>query len=405
MKKNKKYITMLSLASMIFDARIQREAKALRDAGYIVTILYIEDQQFFYSLPDPEKAWIDYQNDMVGIKSVRIFLRSRRWSWLPSFLNKLFQAIELFFSFSFGVIKHKANVYHCHDLAPAVFAWIGKLVYGAKIVYDAHELEVEVTDANAFIKSFRRWYEKKIILQSSLSITVNRYIADHMEKEYGKPVQVIGNKPFSVAKEKLEKKLLRQKISLPPNSKIVMYVGYLHPKRGINEMVEALAFLDEDIIFLLMGTGRIKEYKTILNKIIAKNNISPERVKFIGPFPPSEVIHYLSGADISVMLYQAQTNNSVINAPNKLFQSIMARVPVIASHNKSFPGYIYDNGIGKIGETVDETNPKLIAKKVESLINASNIDQIKVNIEKYAQEVSWEVEAKKLVKYYSEFVS
>ena len=386
---------------MIFDARIQREAKALRGAGYDVSIVYVEDQEFFRSLPDPEQAWTDYNKHMEGIKTIRYFLMSRTWRFLPSSVNKMFQAIELFLKFTYAVIRNRANYYHCHDLTPAIFAWLGRTIYGAKLVYDAHELEVEAGGASESKKKRKRAYERFTVKNSALAITVNDYIADVMKENYGKEVKVVGNKPLYVAKQDLRPGLLKKEAGIPEDAKAVLYVGYMHLARGIDKMVEALRFLPDDIYFLIMGTGRLDEYKKILFEIADAEGVDKNRIRFVGPFPPSDVVKYLSGADVSVMLYQATTSNAIINAPNKLFQSVMARVPVVASANKSFPVFLYENPCGTIGETVTETDPEDIARGVMKVLLPENQNEFKKNADCFAGKVSWEQEAEKLVNAYA----
>jgi Glycosyl transferase 4-like len=141
--RSNKRVCMLSISPILFDSRIQQEAKTLRDEGYKVTIICIEDQQSISSLAHLEDLLFAYDQDMRGIDTKRFFLKSRDWRWLPKVIHKTLQAIELFLRFIWAVTVHRADIYHCHDLTPGIFAIWGKVFHQARVIYDAHELEVQ----------------------------------------------------------------------------------------------------------------------------------------------------------------------------------------------------------------------------------------------------------------------
>ncbi len=394
-------VCMLSVSPMLFDARIQREAKSLRDAGYDVTIIYVEDKQSLSNIPNIERVWNSYQREMHNIHTKQVFLRSREWKWLPKYICKFLQAVELLLKFSWMVTIHRAEVYHGHDLTPGIFCILGKLLHRAKIVYDAHELELQAK--NPFGLALQRFYEKFLIRCSDAVITVNEPIATIMNSQYKRRIDIIANRTEYIPVDCLRVKLLRHTIDLPIQTKIIMYVGYVTPNtRGIEQVFKALSLLSEDIIFLIMGVGRLESFKNYTMGKIKQLNINPQRVQFIGPFPPDQVVHYLSGADISVALYQSNlSQNNQLNAPNKIFQSIMAQVPVLASNNETFPQFIHNNGVGSIGELVDENNPREIADKVVQMLQTECQMQYRKHTEILARKYSWQSEAQKLINLYA----
>ena len=391
---------MLTVTSIIFDSRIQKEARALRDAGYEVTILSVEDQELMRGVADASATWQAYLASTPGITTRRFFLRARTWKWLPKPVNKALQAVELFFKFGRAVLRNGADIIHCHDLTPALFAWIGKWRYGAMIIYDAHELEVDQQASGGIKARLLAIYERQMIRRSSHVITVNAMIRDIMQDRYGMPVHVIENRPEYLPADRLDTQKLRRELQVPDDRRIVLYVGNLSLTRGIDKMVEALKYLDHSIHFYIMGTGRIQEYKAQVEDLLRTHRIDQERVRFIGPYPPGDVIQYLSGADVSVLLYQPTSNNMLFNAPNKLFQSIVARVPMVASHNKTFPGLIRPNTDEAIGVTVDATDPVAIAAGLEALLDEDYYRQARVNLQQRAKEVSWASEQEKLIRIY-----
>ena len=247
-------ITMISFAPMIFDGRIQNEAISLRDVGHDVTILFVDDQEFIASIENPDRAWSEYLSNMEGVKSVRLWMRSRMWTVLPKPIRKFAQAIELFFKMSFCVLNNKADVFHIHDLQPAFFGLMAQLLHGAYLIYDAHELEIE--QGKPGLCGWRRkalaCWENIIVMRSFRSITVNRDIANRMQKMYGGEIEVVENHPRKVVEVQKHKqcRVIAEHRATCPDLVALMYVGYLSDSRGVWEMLEALKKLPQNFSFL-----------------------------------------------------------------------------------------------------------------------------------------------------------
>lgn len=396
-------ICMITMAPMLFDARIQREAQSLSRAGYKIVIIYLEDQLMLNGIKELRKAKASYDESMKGIVSKPIYLSSRSWKWLPKILSHIIQAIELFMRYSYMVTREKADIYHIHDLKPGIFGLMGKGLHGGKLVYDAHE--IEITTAGKRFQSVMIFYERWIIGKSCLNITVNEEIKLMMETAYRKPVIVLANKPAYIEFSAIARKNLQLLFKLPEKSKVLMYIGYVVPKvRGVELVIEAMKHLPQNVFLLIMAVGRINEFKSYLLDYCKERELLKiyERVLFIGPFPPEEIVNYLHSADISVMLYQKISANSSSNAPNKLFQSIMARTPILASHNETFPKIIYNNKYGKIGETVNESDTVVIARVITEILDNDSLGVYRENANLLSLDISWEAEANKLISTYNQ---
>ncbi len=391
---------MLTATSILFDSRIQKEAQSLAEAGFSVTILSIEDQGLVHSLKNEQEILEALKRNLPGVVCHRYLLKSRAWKFLPKVVNKSVQAIEFSIKFLVGVLSHRADVYHCHDLLPAVFCWVGKWIYGGIIVYDAHELEVEMRGSGGVVKRIMKNYEKGMLRRSTLNLTVNNAIRDIMQSMYARPVHVIQNRPYHYSMEQLDRGKLRQLTGLTSDNTIAIYVGNLSMDRGIDRLVMALRYTDPHVHVVIMGTGRIEEFRQQLNAIMREYMIDEHRVQFIGPFPPTEVVQYLCGADISCMLYQKTSDNMLFNAPNKLFQSIVAQVPILASRNETFPAIVEASDQERIGVTVDESDPASIAEGIAYLVDGDIQRRCRANLATAAVNVSWSSEKHKFLELY-----
>lgn len=397
MDKGRLKVCMFTPGSMLHDARIQKEAQALNERGYEVRIVCIEDYLVMEQYGDDSPQWQAYFRSMQGIRTDRHVLKSRKWRNLPSSIRLALQSAEMSLVFLLASIRIKADVYHCHDLIPGFFTCIAKFIHRGKLVYDAHEMEIEMMGAKGLARKMLGWYEGMVVKYSDARITVNDYIREFMEDRYGKEVTVIENRPMMP--ENLDRNYLRNLLDIPEDTFVIMYVGFLSMARGIDKMVEALKYLPDNVKFYLLGTGRVNEFKRIVGELSGQHSLTNDRIVFIDPVPPNEVLNVLCGADLSVMLYQTVHTNNQINTPNKLFQSVAAGVPVLASNNMSFQNFLIREE-GDLGVLVDESDPKDIADKVEYVMSNGVKDELVRVLSKEGIAYTWEGQKQKLLDLY-----
>ncbi|MCB0355410.1 MAG: glycosyltransferase, partial [Bdellovibrionales bacterium] len=112
------------------DIRVLKEAKSLQSSGYEVIVLALGDPNV--SLP----------RQVNGLPVERLNLKLK--NILPA---KLFFQVLKYGEIIVKSLPHclNADIVHCHDFEPLPIAILAKgLRFGRlKIVYDAHELEVE----------------------------------------------------------------------------------------------------------------------------------------------------------------------------------------------------------------------------------------------------------------------
>ena len=91
-----------------------------------------------------------------------------------------------------------------------------------------------------------------------------------------------------------------------------------------------------------------------------------------------------------------------MRSPNKFYQSIMARIPILASDYDRLPELIMHGKYGQLGAVVNPSDPGAIAKKVLEITSPEAKSRIEKNLEQAAVLNSWETEAKKLIGIYRE---
>ncbi len=147
-----------------------------------------------------------------------------------------------------------------------------------------------------------------------------------------------------------------------------------------------------------------KGIKSQLEALIASEGVA-DRVKIIPPVPAyEEVPEWTASADIGLILYNpGYSLNVKLLLPNKLFEYMMAGLPVLASQLDAIAEVIRTNDIGQILTSVDPA-------EVAAAINKMLADPVALSrmsrngLVAAEQEFRWEKESPKLVRLYHDIL-
>ncbi|NNC70605.1 MAG: glycosyltransferase [Flavobacteriaceae bacterium] len=176
---------------------------------------------------------------------------------------------------------------------------------------------------------------------------------------------------------------------LPPDiegRKIFIYQGAVNMGRGLELMIDALPFINH-AIFLIVGDGDIK--KQLISKV-RKAGLD-EKVKFLGMVSTEELRNITAQASLGVSLEEDLGLNYRYALPNKLYDYIQAKIPVLVSDLPDMKALVesYDVGI-----VLKERTPANVAKSIQEILE--NKSSMVAQLQKAADEFVWEEESKKL---------
>ncbi len=121
-----------------------------------------------------------------------------------------------------------------------------------------------------------------------------------------------------------DKKKCRDLLGLPQDKKIILFVGWLIQRKGIEYLLEAVAFLSQerdDFVCVIVGEG---DQEKRLQKLVADRGLE-SFVSFVGAVPHSRVPLYMSAADAFVLPSLSE------GKPNVVGEAMACGVPVIAT--------------------------------------------------------------------------
>ena len=372
-------ILMLLSKEIITDDRVYREAKALVEAGYKVTVISWDRHGEY------EKT-----SNIDGINVFRVYnegimrilkndmLRNPLW-WKKAYKK----ALEIYKK------GYKFDFVHCHDLDTLqIGVWLKKKL-NTKLIYDAHDLFIAYAKSKnlprMIIKLIEN-FEKKLLSNVDGIVTVNEALANFYENLYNKPIQIVMN-----CKELVTKRYIK------PNNEIftIFYAGILGRERFFPEIVDIVGNIDK---VKLVIAGK----KENIWKEVKKRSELYDNVEYIGTIPFKEVINLTLNADCIIAMVSPKNMGTKLATLNKQFEAMICGRPIITTRG-TYAGELTEKL--KCGLTVEynaeaikeaiiklRDNPKLCEKLGKNALQAA--------IEKY----NWENEKKKLLEMYKSMV-
>ncbi len=295
-------------------------------------------------------------------------------------------------------VSFNADIYHAHDLNTLLPAYLAARKTGAKVIYDSHELFTEILTWKKSQKFFFTTLEKSLIKRVDKIITINHSIADELVKRYNisYPYLILNcpqpsNDKFIHASENL----LKKAANIPNDKKLILYQGGFSANRGLEELIEAFKYLDEDYYLVFMGYGKLK---SDLEALVRKNKLK-DRICFLPAVPQDVLLEYSSSADLGIIPYKPVSLNNYYTLPNKLFEYINSNIPIAASDLPELRRVI--NGYN-IGYLFDPHKPENIAAAIDYIMcDGERYLVMKDNTKKAAKDFNWGHESKKLLECYS----
>jgi len=384
---NARRIALLRLYDITFDSRVKRTLTALLADGYQVSVL----------APSSEIGSLLEQNDNLTFIPIHLRTRSRvNAGWI----NKSAQYIEYTFRALSYLSKWKADVVHCHDLETLPMGVIAKYLFRSKVVYDSHELWTGY-DFHPWILRFYWFLETLLIPKCAGVICTTDVHATILSETYKIPLPtVIWNSP-NPCLPKENRSLLNllepkyKKLVADNNLKLLAHIGCIGPARGTDILIKAMEHVSAGVLVFI---GPNLETRRIFAALVEKLNLT-DRVTFIAPVPPEDVVPIVATSYIGVVNDQKRNLHPYYNGPNKFFEALMAGIPVVVSDFPVMGRLVKEFSIG---EVVDEKSPESVAKGINRLIDDHDFYQMsKKNVLKFQKIYSWDRQQERYHLFYS----
>lgn len=242
----------------------------------------------------------------------------------------------------------------------------------ARFVYDVADYHTEAARLARMpwiVRELVRRRERHWARDGSAFLAVSDPVADLVVRRWGVPrPTILWNCPPAWRPDEpgvIESDRIREATGIETERPVVLYQGGFSVDRGVEELVAAateprLMELGAAVVF--MGYGRLEPF---IAEAVAQH---PGRVYLLPAVRPDDLMPWTASADVSFVGQPPRTLNQRMNLPNKLFESIMAGVPVVVGKGNE---QCRLTSAERIGVCVDIDDPRAIAAACADLLSAA----------------------------------
>lgn len=240
---------------------------------------------------------------------------------------------------------------------------------------------------------FKNTISKIIIKNAGVVIALTEDMKKEMLKIYNRDIIVIPNGLDILRFKNISKEKNRRLMNIANDEKIIIFVGRLHPVKGVEYLIEAMENIKQKnpkIRLIIVGDGSERDK---LEQHVKKLDLE-KNVLFVGEIPNENIPKYLALADVLVLPSLKE------GFPNIILEAMASDLPIVATNVGGIPEIIKN---GENGFLVEPKKSKAIAEKVLLLIENEKlrnmiIEKNKEDVKRYC----WENVTDKLEKNYRE---
>lgn len=253
--------------------------------------------------------------------------------------------------------------------------WAGSLpalvrmraLHGGRALYDSRDIFMESREwahlrrpIRAVLQALERRWSQSV----DLVLTVNESYAVILERLLGVPrPPVVMNCPPRWTPPDPAPDLIREALGLDPEVGIALYQGRLQSDRGIEQSMDAILGVPNAVLALLGFGGWERQLREQLSAPPYEG-----RVYLLPAVRPDELLAWTASADVSVMAIQPTSLNHEWTTPQKLFESLAAGTPVVASDLPGMAEIVQPTGAGLL---VDAEKPAEIGTAIRQILRSS----------------------------------
>jgi len=401
-------VCIIACKDLSLNMRTIRQARSLARAGHAVTIVG-------FRVPDARLAGEQEAATLVatGTPHPSILMMSRLW--LTRYVLRDDAGLErgaeafvaaggsrggLFTRRALAALKDRSfDVVQAHfDRSLIAGAALSRRC-GAKLVFDAVEIpfDRELLPKPAAARAVRLAEirrEAEIAQRADGWITVNDSLADAAAERFDLPRPLV-LRNFQDAGQWRSDGRLRSDVGLTGDARILLHLNTMRPGEGVETGIDALAHLPAEFHLVALGPAPEPGFQRKIRRYAAARGAAGRF--HIAPLqPPHAVLPYIAGADIGIIGRQSGRQNFRLSLPNRLFQLIAARLPVVATPLPEIARIVESWGLGLL---FDEADSAGLAAAVMKIAEPSALAGYRAAADNAARAFTWDQESAAYVRF------
>lgn len=294
------------------------------------------------------------------------------------------------FKLAYMPLQHSADIVHVHfDLPPTpLWGYIYAEVKNKPLIVTYHGDWLDNYGSllrRLIVKIVNVLIVDRILSRASIIISPSQYYITESRflKKYEEKIRVIPNGvDLDHSAMKYSKSECREILGLPKDSKIILYLGALTPRKGPDILIRSIHELsrtDPNIQLLICGTG---ELESALKNLVSTLNLE-KNVKFHGYVDESLKNVYYRASDIFCL----PSTRSTEVFPLVLLEASACELPLVVSDLETFRCIVQQgyNGLFTKREDIQDLTEKLNYL----LQNGDERARMGSNARALAEQLSW----------------
>lgn len=398
-----KHICLITPGHISSCPRLVKEAHALQEAGYQVTVIAGRNFPLADAFDEALIARARWQCIRVPTdKGLAIALRQLsaralgllRGDQSCAGLNEALLAISPALpELVRAAVGTDADIYHAHSVPGLAVAALAARKTGRKYGFDAedfHEQETTEMEQSGRARSVVRQIMDTYLAGASVRTAASPLIAAAFAERYGCGMTTILNS-FESAPGSVRKRSHRG-FSQEHPAKLYWFSQTIGPGRGLVQIVDILGLVKTPVRLQLRGFAGERYREELANR--AKR--AGVTLDFLAPADPDDMVKLAAEADIGLSLEQREPGNRNLCLTNKVFVYIAAGIPQLLSRTaaqEALAGQIEAAGL-----LVDLEDASAAAQKLDALLsNPEQVQSARVATASAQERFGWPVEKTKLV--------
>lgn len=379
-------------------------------------LIYVDGKSKFRILKKIKNKLVSLNTKLInGASTLLIRLFQRMVNLFYSGVLKIFRTFNINFFpifdhafYSAGIIEENVDLVVANDLPSLQAGYLIAKEKNIPLVYDAHENYTEqITLPKRYAKLLEQ-VEVEVLPKVDFWIVPNDLLGKSMIDKYQEKYNLTIKEPLVIQNavnrwdeysNVVEENILKRKLNLAEDTKILLFQGGFLANRNLENLVRSMRYVkNSKVVLVMLGFGNFVE----VLKRLAKRNKVEDKVFFMDAVPQSELLRYTTAADVGIIPYPAIDNNTYYCSPNKLYEFIQARLPILANDLPFLKKMIEGEGIGRVQNF---SKPQLIAAAIDGIFDSEEeLLRYKVNINNASDIHCWEVEEEKLLSQYGNLI-
>jgi hypothetical protein len=383
--------------------RMTKEAIALQQAGYIVTVIFCSmspwgdkfDKELIHQ--NPQINWIRVGAHPKENPINYLFVRFRKKFWEKFYLifgNRFHSALKSSVLYSQDLVKetkkHKADLYIGHNLG-AIYAVV-KVAQNnsAKACFDFEDFHrgEDQLESGHFKKI--KIIEDQFVNQLNFAYTASCLISHAYSQLYPNLSFKTINNCFPLKYQSTKK------IDFETPIKLFWFSQFIGKKRGIEQIIEAIGLLkDYEVNLTLLGNINEVE-KDYFKLIIEQNEIDESKIIFMDAVEEKRIFDIASEHHIGFASETGKDFNNNIALSNKIFTYLLAGNAILFSETDAQRQFFESNS--NIGFLYSQGNSKELANLIlKYILEPEILLNHRINSFNLSKYLNWDLESEKLL--------